>query len=113
MTEINNIDSLELMSKEELLDFAKRVVSGGVTLSFNGKRTAQVIERKVMPQCVHVNKELSFKTDKSIGQNIIIDGENLQAMVTLYKYKGQIDLILTDINIQKLIQINFAQQRCA
>jgi len=27
---------------------------------------------------------------------MIIEGENLQAMVTLYKYRGQVDLILTD-----------------
>ncbi|KXL52917.1 putative methyltransferase [Anaerotignum neopropionicum] len=92
----NNINSLELMSKEELLDFAKKILSGGITLSFNGKRTAQVIERKVMPRIVKVDKELSFSDYNAEGNNIIIDGENLQAMVTLYKYKGQIDLIVTD-----------------
>lgn len=63
MVENSNIDSLEMMSKEELLDFVKKVVGGGITLSFNGKRTAQVIERKVMPRIV--------KTDKSLNFNII------------------------------------------
>ena len=92
----SNLNSLELLSKEELLDFAKKMINGGITLSFNGKRTAQVIERKVMPRVIKVNKELSFATEKSKGKNILIDGENLQAMVTLYKYKGQIDLIVTD-----------------
>lgn len=96
VNEFNTIDSLDLMSKEELLDFAKKTISGGVALSFNGKRTAQVIERKVMPRCVQISKSLSFGIEKNQGKNIIIDGENLQAMVTLYKYKGQIDLILTD-----------------
>lgn len=91
-----NLNSLEIMSKEELLDFAKKMISGGITLSFNGKRTAQVIERKVMPRIVKIDKELSFNDNTIEGNNIIIDGENLQAMVTLYKYKGQIDLILTD-----------------
>lgn len=92
----NNLAGLELMSKEELLDFAKKMVNGGITLSFNGKRTAQVIERKVMPRIIKINKKLSFNVEKSIGKNILVDGENLQAMVTLYKYKGQIDLIITD-----------------
>lgn len=92
----NKLNSLEMMSKEELLDFAKKMVNGGITLSFNGKRTAQVIERKVMPRIVKIDKELSFNDNSVEGNNIIIDGENLQAMVTLYKYKGQIDLILTD-----------------
>lgn len=27
---------------------------------------------------------------------MLIEGENLQAMVTLYKFKGQVDLIVTD-----------------
>jgi len=27
---------------------------------------------------------------------MLIEGENLQAMVTLYKYRGQVDLIVTD-----------------
>ena len=92
----SNLNSLEMMSKEELLEFAKKIISGGITLSFNGKRTAQVIERKVMPRIVKVAKELSFNDNSIEGNNIIIDGENLQAMVTLYKYKGQIDLIVTD-----------------
>ena len=91
-----NLAGLELMSKEELLDFAKKMVNGGITLSFNGKRTAQVIERKVMPRIIKINKKLSFNAEKSMGKNILVDGENLQAMVTLYKYKGQIDLIITD-----------------
>ncbi len=91
-----NLAGLELMSKEELLDFAKKMVNGGITLSFNGKRTAQVIERKVMPRIIKINKKLSFNVEKSMGKNILVDGENLQAMVTLYKYKGQIDLIITD-----------------
>lgn len=91
-----NINSLEMMTKEELLDFAKKMINGGVTLSFNGKRTAQVIERKVMPRIIKVDKELSFNDSGSNCKNIIIDGENLQAMVTLYKYKGQVDLIVTD-----------------
>jgi adenine-specific DNA-methyltransferase len=92
----SNLNSLEMMDKEELLAFAKKMINGGITLSFNGKRTAQVIERKVMPRIVKIDKELSFNDNGIEGKNIIIDGENLQAMVTLYKYKGQIDLIVTD-----------------
>lgn len=76
-----DINSLELMSKEELLEFAKKLVEGGVSLSFYGKRTAQVIERKVMPRIVKVNRSLSFNDDQENSQNIIVDGENLQAKV--------------------------------
>ena len=68
----SNLNSLEMMSKEELLEFAKKIISGGITLSFNGKRTAQVIERKVMPRIVKVDKELSFNDNSIEGNNIII-----------------------------------------
>lgn len=72
------------------------MMNGGVSLSFNGKRTAQVIQRKVMPRVVKINKKLSFNDENGKCKNLIIDGENLQGMVTLYKYKGTVDLILTD-----------------
>ena len=34
--------------------------------------------------------------ERGPGPNLIVEGENLQAMVSLYRYRGQIDLILTD-----------------
>lgn len=72
------------------------MVEGGITLSFNGKRDAHVISRKVMPRQVKIDDELSFNTESNVTNNILIEGENLQAMVTLYKYKGNVDLIITD-----------------
>lgn len=92
----NNINGLEMMSKDELIDLLQKMMNGGVSLSFNGKRTAQVIQRKVMPRVVKINKKLSFNDENGKCKNLIIDGENLQGMVTLYKYKGTVDLILTD-----------------
>lgn len=74
----NNLAGLELMSKEELLDFAKKMVNGGITLSFNGKRTAQVIERKVMPRIIKINKKLSFNVEKSMGKIFLL-------MVKIYR----------------------------
>jgi DNA modification methylase len=47
-------------------------------------------------------KAQSYPEKQSIGeepsqsQNEIWDGENLSTMVTLYKYRAQVDLILTD-----------------
>ena len=32
----SNLNSLEMMDKEELLAFAKKMINGGITLSFNG-----------------------------------------------------------------------------
>ncbi len=91
-----NVNNLELMSKEELVETLTKMINGGVSLSFNGRRTAQMIQRKVMPRVVHINKELSFNDLGGKCNNLLIDGENLQAMVTLYKYRGTVDLIVTD-----------------
>ena len=103
--------NLELMSKDELVDFVEKMVQRGVSLSFNGKRNAQFIEKKVMPRQVKINKELSHNED--IKKNILIEGEHLQAMVTLFKYRGVVDLIVTDIILQRLIQFNYPKSYCA
>ena len=65
----NGADSLDLMSKDELLDFAKKLVEGRVSLSFYGKRTAQDIDRKVMPRIIRVNKDLSYNSNHADSKN--------------------------------------------
>lgn len=39
---------------------------------------------------------MSVGSPEEQARNMIIEGENLQAMVTLYKERGQVDLIITD-----------------
>jgi hypothetical protein len=68
---------------------------GGVTLNFQGKRSAHEIYRKVWPRQTIIKEELSLGTDEEQARNMIVEGENLQAMVTLYKERGQVDLITT------------------
>ena len=41
-------------------------------------------------------KDLHVGTPEDQSKNLLIEGENLQAMVTLYKYHGEIDLIVAD-----------------
>ncbi|MFZ1746160.1 MAG: site-specific DNA-methyltransferase [Nitrospirales bacterium] len=92
----SNFDALEMLDQEDLLKLVKTMMSGGVVLNFHGKRTAQEIDRKVRPRQTQVIKKLCLGTSEEQAQNMIIEGENLQAMVTLYKERGQVDLILTD-----------------
>jgi adenine-specific DNA-methyltransferase len=91
-----DLDGLELLDRESLIDVVKRMVNGGVSLSFHGKRTAMEIARKVRPRVTRRIKDLHIGTPEDQSKNLLIEGENLQAMVTLYKYHGQIDLIVTD-----------------
>ena len=94
--QVTDLDGLELLDREDLLAVVKRMVNGGVSLGFHGKRTAMEICRKVRPRVTRRIKELHVGTPEEQSKNLLIEGENLQAMVTLYKYRGEIDLIVTD-----------------
>lgn len=92
----DHLAALEMMDKEDLLKMVKTMMSGGVILNFHGKRIAQEIDKKVRPRQTHVVKRLCVGSEEDQARNLIIEGENLQAMVTVYKERGQVDLILTD-----------------
>lgn len=93
---LSGVDALELLDREDLIKMVKSMISGGVAISFYGKRSASQIVRKVRPRVTRVIKELNVGTPEEQSRNLLIEGENLQAMVTLYKYRGQVDLIVTD-----------------
>jgi len=92
----DHISALEMLDREDLMKMVRTMIGGGVVLNFHGKRTAQEIRRKVRPRQTHIIKRLSVGTPEEQVRNHLIEGENLQAMVTLYKERGQVDLILTD-----------------
>jgi adenine-specific DNA-methyltransferase len=91
-----NVDGLDLLDRDDLLSLVKRMMNGGVSLSFHGKRSAMEIARKVRPRITRRMKEFHVGTPDEQCKNLLIEGENLQAMVTLYKYRGNVDLVLTD-----------------
>lgn len=88
--------ALELMSKEDLIDIIRSMVEGGVSINFHGKRFAHEAYKKVRPRQTIIKRDLSVGEPEEQVKNLLIEGENLQAMVTLYKERGQVDLILTD-----------------
>ena len=92
----NNLDNLELLDREDLIEIVQRMVNGGVSLNFHGKRAAMNIRRRVRPRVTRRLKSLHVGTPQEQSRNLLIEGENLQAMVTLYKYRGQVDLIVAD-----------------
>lgn len=92
----SNLDQLELLDRDDLIKLVKRMVNGGVSLMFHGKRIAQQIQKQVKPRTIKIRKEFSYGTPEEQAKNLIIEGENLQAMVTLYRFRGQVDLIVTD-----------------
>ncbi len=90
------ISALESLDRDDLLKMLKTMVNGGIVLNFHGKKIAQEIDKKVRPRQTKIEAKLSVGSSEEQAKNTIIEGENLQAMVTLYKERGQVDLILTD-----------------
>jgi adenine-specific DNA-methyltransferase len=88
--------SFEEMTREELLDYVQRQAEAGVRITFSGKDVARKIGRKVQPRSSRRVAALSIGSPEDQARNQLIEGENLQAMVTMYRDRGQVDLILTD-----------------
>ncbi|MCE8158932.1 MAG: site-specific DNA-methyltransferase [Candidatus Moeniiplasma glomeromycotorum] len=69
--------------------------NGGIEIRFIGKANAQRIARKVKPRILKENLELGVNLEEK-PKNLVIEGDNLKVMSSLYQYHGKIDLILTD-----------------
>jgi adenine-specific DNA-methyltransferase len=93
---VADADVLRKLPQDELIALVEQALGGGITLSFAGKTNATRIARKVRPRVTRQIKTLSVGTEEAQASNILIEGDNLQAMATLYRERGQIDLILTD-----------------
>jgi len=52
--------------------------------------------RKVRPRVLKEVIELGLGSEEEKNKNIVIEGDNLKVMTTLYQYHGKVDLILTD-----------------
>jgi hypothetical protein len=86
----------EEMTREELLDLVLNRAEEGIRITFSGKDVARKIGRKVQPRTSRRIAKYSVGSEEEQARNQVIEGENLQAMVTLHRDRGQVDLILTD-----------------
>ena len=68
----------------------------GIIMSYTGRTAPWQIIRQVKPKLTKINQRASAGDAIAQAENIVMDGENLSAMVSLYKYRGHVDLILTD-----------------
>lgn len=91
-----DLPGLDKLSHEELIALVEQALGGGITVNFSGKANAVRIARKVRPRVIRRIKALGVGDEASQASNLLIEGDNLQAMATLYRERGQVDLILTD-----------------
>ena len=75
-----------------LLDYPE----AGLRISFVGKDNSRQLARKVRPRVMEPLAKYSVGSNEKQARNLVIEGDNLQSMVTLYRERGQVDLILTD-----------------
>lgn len=84
------------LSREELIALIEERQEAGVKIAFSGKANARKLARLVRPRVLKGVKTLSVGDPEAQALNTVIEGDNLQAMVTLYRERGKVDLILTD-----------------
>jgi adenine-specific DNA-methyltransferase len=88
--------SLKDLSREELIELLEARSEGGIRIDFSGKDNARKIARRVRPRVARTIKKYSVGLEKDQALNCLIEGDNLQAMATLFRERGQVDFILTD-----------------
>jgi adenine-specific DNA-methyltransferase len=79
-----------------LIELLEDTAEGGIRIDFSGKRNARQLARRVRPRVARTIKKYSVGSEEAQSRNLVIEGDNLQAMATLYRERGQVDLILTD-----------------
>jgi adenine-specific DNA-methyltransferase len=87
------------LRREELISLLEQrdaEEAGGIRLTYKGQTPPWRIVRQVQPRRQQIDHKLSVGSEDDQSCNLIMEGENLQGMVSLYKYRGQVDLILTD-----------------
>lgn len=69
---------------------------GGIRLTYPGQTPPWQIIRQLKPRSQRIEQKFCVGSESDQAENVLIEGENLQALVSLYKYRGQVDLVLTD-----------------
>lgn len=72
------------------------LAEAGLRLTFVGKDNARELARRVRPRVMATVAKFSVGSNEEQARNVVVEGDNLQTMVTLYGERGQVDLILAD-----------------
>ncbi len=89
-------DHIADLSREQLVTMIEAQYQAGIRIQFPGRDVARQLARRVRPRASRTIAKHSVGGPEQQARNIVIEGDNLQAMVSLYRYRGQVDLILTD-----------------
>lgn len=93
---MDDLTALEDLPVEQLIEMIRERTGAGVNLSFPGKVIARQLGRKVRPRTQLTLAKYSVGEEPERSRNLLIEGDNLQALASLYRERGKIDMILTD-----------------
>lgn len=89
--------SINELTRDQLLEILEATTAAdGIRISFAGKSNARRLARAVRPRVTKAIAKYGSGSPDERSRNCVIEGDNLQSMTTLYKERGQVDLILTD-----------------
>lgn len=88
--------SLASLTRDQLVELLEAQSVGGIRIDFAGKTNARKLARKVRPRVLRTIKKYSAGEAEEQASNVLIEGDNLQAMATLYRERGHVDVIFTD-----------------
>jgi hypothetical protein len=60
--------------------------ASGLRLTYEGQTPPWQILRRIKPRRQRIERRLSYGSELDQSNNFIVEGENLQTMVSLYKY---------------------------
>ena len=96
MIQVKGSPRLEDLSRDQLIELLEARGEGGIHIDFSGKANARKLYRRVRPRVGRAVKKYSAGSEADQAFNLLVEGDNLQAMATLFRERGQVDLILTD-----------------
>lgn len=79
-----------------LFEIVEEKTQNGVNLAFSGKQKSRRIAHLVRPRVQRSSSRLSVGSPEEQSKNLLIEGDNLQALASLYRWRGTVDMILTD-----------------
>lgn len=71
-------------------------IEAGIRLDFPGKRSVRTLLGKLRPRSQRRLPQYCAGSEDAQLRNLLIEGDNLQVMASLYRYRGQVDLIFAD-----------------
>jgi adenine-specific DNA-methyltransferase len=95
VADLEQVD-LSSLTREQLVEVLQAQREAGIKISFSGKANAGSLARRVRPRTLREVKKYGAGQEEERVRNLVIEGDNLQAMATLYRDHGQVDLILAD-----------------